>query len=826
NHPYAKDRAATEPELQASRNSFNEILAILRTRTRNDFSGYKKPTLLRRIQRRMGLNHTAALSEYVKLLRQTSSEVTTLSDDLMIHVTGFFRDEEAWEALREKVILPLVAERNPQGSVRCWVSACSSGEEAYTLAMLLNEAAERLEKRLDIKIFATDMAERSLAHARNGVYPGGIEAEISPERLARFFDKEDAVYRIKKSLREQVVFAPQNILQDPPFSRIDICSCRNLLIYLEQDVQKHVLSLMHFGLRDGGYLFLGNSETVAGAEDMFEPVDKKWRIFRRVGPTRHGLFQLPPLTAGRAVDRAAQEHRPAFKASIPQLTNKVLLDRYTPAAVTVDREQRIVFFHGATDPFLTQPRGEPTRDLLAMTRESLRPAVRSALQKAASQGEPATARGGVVQTPEGRRRIYVTVASLDERLAPGHYLVSFEEHKEEPPAPLADVSGPADRAELEAELRRVREELQSTIDAFQATREEMKASDEEATSVNEELQSTNEELETSKEELQSLNEELTTVNAQLQAKIDELAATSSHLASLLSSTDIAVIFLDLEFHIRRFTPAVKDLLELIPSDSGRPISDLRKKFTDPDLLSDARAVLERLVPIEREVTSESGKTYVRRVLPYRTNDNRIDGVVLTFLDITERTRVEQALREAEERLSMALRAARCGTWVRDLEQGTVYWSPELCDLVGVPPERARPIPVNAARELLNIEGEAERSRLLEEKTAGRDPAWHEQMRVVHPTRGPLWLESRGTIVYNEEGRPLRIVGISSDITDRKHAEEELERNQRLFKRMVEATPDVVFIYDLDGRQATYVSSQGGRGGGGAGGRGGGGAGGG
>jgi len=661
NHPYASGEHSLNPAMPRVHEHFAEILAILRTRTRIDFSGYKKPTILRRIQRRMGLHQLEVMGDYASLVRQNPAEASSLADDLMIHVSGFFRDPDAWDALLQHVVTPLVEERETDHSIRCWVTACSSGEEAYTLAMLFDEAIERSQKRLDVKIFATDTAERSLSQARHGVYPGGIESEVPPARLARHFDREDSVYRIKKSIREMVVFAPQNVIQDPPFSRLDVCTCRNLLIYLEPELQRRVLSLLHFGLREGGALFLGSSETVAGTDDLFEPVDKRHRIFRRIGPTRHRLTEFPQTTrvaTGLDVDRALP--RAVVKATIPQITQRVLLDHYTPAAVTVDRHHRIVYYHGDTDEMLLHPPGEPTRELMALVREPIRGAVRTALQRAASEHATTTIRDGVIQGREGRFRVHVTVMPLDHKLVPGYFLVGFEKKPEgpaDPLPPLAEESN-VESVELRAELSRMAEELQSTIEELQTSNEELRASNEEAMSINEELQSSNEELETSKEELQSLNEELTTVNAQIQSKAEEHEATSSDLASLLSSTDIAVVFLNSRLQIRRFTPAIRDLMELIPADVGRPLSDLATKFTDPTLMRDCQEVLDRLVPREAEIVSTSGRTYMRRVLPYRTMDSRITGIVVTFIDITSRKQAELRLRQSEERLRLIIEGAR------------------------------------------------------------------------------------------------------------------------------------------------------------------------
>ncbi|HEY1189243.1 MAG TPA: chemotaxis protein CheB [Gemmata sp.] len=629
--------------------ALGDVLAVLRTRTRHDFAGYRKPTLLRRVRRRMGLGQFASMYDYVRALRQTPAEVTALADDLLIHVTGFFRDPEAWDVLQEKVLGPLAAARPDGAEVRCWVAACATGEEAYTLAILLLEAAEAAGKRFDVKIFATDLAERALGAARVGVFPNGIESEVAPERLARFFDKDDSFYRVKKELRELVVFAPQNVLQDPPFSRLDVASCRNLLIYLEPETQRRVLALLHFGLREGGTLVLGTAESAAPAEGDFEPIDRKYRLFRRVGPTRSGTLDLPVLTA------AVRESRPVLDPVGPRLTtpgaaqlvSRALLDRYTPAAVAVDAAGHVVHVHGDTSRFLTLPAGAPTLDLMALANEQVRGAVRVALHRAADDQAPVTIRDGLIDTPGGRRRVEVGAAPLGPRGAPPLYLVTFRDYPEPPPQ-LPREGDPGATERLAGELERVRNELQGALAEMQTSNEELKASHEEATSLNEELQSTNEELETSKEEMQSLNEELVAVNAQLQAKMGELEATANDLGSLLTSTDIAVLFLDPKFRIRRFTPAVKDLLDLIPSDVGRPFVDLRLKFADPNLLTDARAVLDKLIPIERPVESESGRHYLRRVLPYRPQDNRIDGVVVAFVDVTERHRTEAALAREKE----------------------------------------------------------------------------------------------------------------------------------------------------------------------------------
>jgi two-component system CheB/CheR fusion protein len=793
--PYASGGRESDAEavLQREQQHLREILAVLRTRTRQDFSGYKKPTLLRRLQRRMGLTRASNLADYARHLRQSPSEVTALADDLMIHVTGFFRDPDAWEALREQVIVPLVEGREPGGPVRAWVSACSSGEEAYSLAMTLVEESDRTGKRLDIKVFATDLADRALTHARAGVYPGGIESEVSPDRLHQFFAKEDEVYRIRQDLRDRVVFAPQNILQDPPFSKLDVATCRNLLIYLEPEVQHRVLALLHFGLREGGALFLGSSETVAGAEEFFEPIDKKARLFRRIGPTRHGAVEFPLSRALLADDGAdgvatTQPRRPdAWRPAVAELTRQTLLESHTPAAVTVDRDHQILYYHGDTRPFLQQTSGEPTRDLMLLARDGVRGAVRIALHQAASRNTKAVVSDGWVDLePDRRVRVTVAASPVVDRVSdrsgpPPYYVVSFEERGEIlPPAP-ADA---AENGRTAEEDRRLRGELQSTIEELQTSNEELKASNEEVMSINEELQSSNEELETSKEEMQSLNEELRTLNAQLRAKMEEHLGASSDLTSLLSSTDIAVLFLDPSFRIRRYTPAIRDLMDLIATDVGRPLAALARQFDDPHLNEDTRAVLDRLVPIGREVSGGNGRHYLRRVLPYRTADNRIDGVVITFVDITDRKRAEESVRASEERLQLIVASATdYAIFTLDDDRTVTSWSPGAAatfgytdgemigrpaDLLFAPEDQQRGVP------------EAEAADARRDGRAS-DERWHVR-------RDGTRFYASGVLTPLGTSGVGGFVKVLRDLTDRKGLEDELRRaHDEMEARVAERT---------------------------------------
>ncbi len=645
-HAYVSRKVVSEPAGEEPPEDLNGILAIIRSRSRFDFSHYKKGTVRRRIQRRMSLRRVAGMSAYARVLRDDTDELNMLCKDLLISVTSFFRDPEAWDVLENEVIPRIVAGKESGQPLRIWVPGCATGEEAYSLAILFIECLHTAKKSGQLQVFASDVDGDALDVARAGVYPESITADVAPERLRRFFVKDEHTYRVNKELREVVIFAQQNLFSDPPFSRLDLVSCRNVLIYFEPAVQERIVALLHFTLLDGGFLFLGTAETIAEHDDLFEPVSKKWRIYRRIGPTRHDKVAFP--VAGELKPSAASPLAtgpPTFNR-IATLVQQLLLDRYVPASVVINRKGEILHFSGSTPRYLEQPSGPPTQDVFVLAPEGLRSKLRAAVHRAIREDRPV-----VTATALGRgkssHRVKVAVEPLrGPREAAGLLLVCFEDEPvASPPAPSSS-GAPTTNADdeplvrqLEWDLKTTREELRSTIEQLETANEELKASNEEVMSANEELQSTNEELQTSKEELQSLNEELqslneelTTINAQLQTKVDEVELTNNDLDNLLASTNLPAIFLDPHFHIRRFTSAATRLFSLIPSDIGRPVSNIAQKFPDPDLLTDARAVLEKLTPIRKEVRTEEDRWYMREVLPYRTRDNRIEGVVITFSD--------------------------------------------------------------------------------------------------------------------------------------------------------------------------------------------------
>jgi two-component system, chemotaxis family, CheB/CheR fusion protein len=675
---YLRHAYVAETPVPPERDTVGElgaILAILRTRMRLDFGCYKKSMLRRRILRRMSLRHVARMADYVAELRTDGKELRALGEDLLINVTSFFRDPLAWQVLEHEVIGPLVDAKKPGEGVRVWVPGCASGEEAYSIAMLLFERLQAARKMCPVQIFATDIDDAALDLGRAGVYPESIAADVMPERLHRFFLQEGHAYRVNEELREAVTFARQNLLTDAPFSRLDLLSCRNLLIYLESGVQERILTLLHFSLTPKGCLFLGSAETIGEHDDLFEAISKKWRIYRRIGPSRQDKLAFPIGDVASAPPSTVVP-RP-LHTRIAVVAEQALRDRYVPASVVINRRGEILYFAGPTQKYLVQPSGPPTPDVFVQAVDGLRTQLRTAVQQAIRQGGLVRVTSRAVRRGKAHPGIVVSVEPFKSGETEGLLLVSFQDEVSAPSAEAATVV-PASEAsavrDLESELKTTREELRTTIEQLETANEELKASNEEFMSTNEELQSTNEELQTSKEELQSLNEELNTINSQLESKVDELGRTNNDLDSLLGSTNIAMVFLDQTYRIRRFTAPATRLFALIPADVGRPLADVAQKFDDPDLMNDLGAVLEKLAPVRREVQTHDGHWYLRETLPYRTRDNRIEGVVITFSDAAE-----EVLREARLRAEAIVEAVPDGLVVLDPSLRVVMANREFCD---------------------------------------------------------------------------------------------------------------------------------------------------
>jgi two-component system CheB/CheR fusion protein len=632
-----------------------EIFVLMRVRTGHDFSNYKRATMLRRIGRRMQVNSIVDMAQYLLALRERPGEVEALLRDLLISVTNFFRDPAAFAAM-EANLRRLFINKTLGDHVRVWVAGCATGEEAYSVAMLLREYANRLERPPEIQIFATDIDEGAIALAREGRYTENIAADVSPERLMLFFNQEQDFYRVKKEIRDMVLFAVHNLLRDPPFSRLDMVTCRNLLIYLDRDVQQQLLKLFHFVLRPEGMLMLGASEFADGVSDLFGPIDKHNRLFVRHGAPRAST-SLPalPLAGQRLTAREHPEAEPAGP-SFGEL-HLSMLEQYAPPSVLVNQDYDIVHLSESAGQFLQFGGGEPSFNLLSVVHPDLRIELRTALFRATQRGRGSESTRVPMHIGGTTRWINLVVRPAQSaRSAQAFVLVIFDESTEgaleREPSMAADQEPLA--RQLDQELQYTKNQLRTSIEQYETSIEELKASNEELQAINEELHSTTEELETSKEELQSINEELHAVNQELKNKIDELSRVNADLQNYLAATDIGTIFLDRASRIVSYTPQVEQLFNLIPADIQRPLAHITHRITYTNLPADAAQVLDRLTPIEREVQRDDGRWYFVRLLPYRTSDDRIDGVVLTFVDIHGRKLAEEARLEAHRQTQLIL----------------------------------------------------------------------------------------------------------------------------------------------------------------------------
>jgi two-component system, chemotaxis family, CheB/CheR fusion protein len=755
-----------------------EIIDLLRSKTAHDFALYKPGTLLRRIERRMALAAVHDMGRYIDIVQQDAGELDLLAKDLLINVTSFFRDPKAFELLAEEVIPDLVRRQPSDRPLRIWVAGCSTGEETYSLAILFLEEMVTAKRDIRLQVFASDIDEDAVALAREGRYPEAIAADVSPVRLARFFTQEEHSYRVAPELREVVVFTVQDVLADPPFSRLDLISCRNLLIYLRPEAQEKVLLLFHFALREGGVLMLGGSETMGSLGDRFEPISKTQRIYRQIGHSRPGEVDFPIGPGGGTRTLWPGRTRPAALQGISarDITQRLLLEAYAPASVLINRKCECLYYSGPTDRYLRVAAGEPSRDLLAMAREGLRNKLRAAIQQASREHALTIATGAQVNYGGGAVAVRIEVHPVQSE---DLLLVSFfnepehEPRARRPVAPAADLSH---IAELERELDATRKELQSAIHELEIANEEQKAISQEAMSANEEFQSTNEELMTSREELQSLNEELTALNSQLQETLERQRSTSNDLQNILDSSGVATLFLDSELNIRFFTPATKSLFRVIATDIGRPLADLARRINDTRLLADAGAVLAGHVPPNREVGADNGAWYTRRILPYRTQDARVAGVVITFADISERKTAERAIEAARSYSDSIIDTIRQPLVVLDQELYVISASRSFYSTFSVEPEQT------VGRQLDAVDdGRLDSAALrgfLDRLRLGEGVIEDHEIDVELPSRGMRSLLVSALEIREEPLATRKILLAIEDITERKHAAEALEAAKR------------------------------------------------
>jgi two-component system CheB/CheR fusion protein len=625
-HKSYKQQEETRNAQEKDDFSLTKILTLVHARTGRDFSGYKISSITRRIEHRMAANQIESSSNYLRFLQENPLEIKELVQDFLINVTSFFRDKEAFNALKKEII-KILKDKPEGGAIRAWIPGCSTGEEAYSLAMILVECAEMVKRYYDIQVFGTDLDTNTITAARAGIYPATIARDVSKKRLGRFFNRIDASYQVKKDLRGKAVFAVHDLVTDPPYSRMDIVSVRNLLIYFGADLQKKIIPLLHYSLSEGGILFLGTAETVGEAPEYFTPVDSKWRIYRSINKQKGQNITF----TGKPVTLKSEETHLLPAAKPPPAPDELLLEALPPSVI-VNRNYQLIYVHGNTNKYLQLPEGNPSNDILAMANPDLRMALANALHEVSHGKKEIICENLPVQNYGQTQSVKIKVrllSKMDGRIVVTFEDIPFMKHRKVKGETLSEVR----HSELEQELQHTKVTLQDTIEELETANEELRSTNEEYMSANEELKSTNEELETSREELRSVNEELTTINTEREEKINELTAVSDDMRNLLNSTGVATVFLDEKLSIRRFTPAATVLFKFIDSDVGRSVEDITSHLKADGLPQAARRVLETLIPSEQEVQTKNGHWYSMKIHPYRTADNAIEGVVAYFEDI-------------------------------------------------------------------------------------------------------------------------------------------------------------------------------------------------
>ncbi len=816
------------PPLDIDEAALREVLGFLRARTSHDFTYYKRATIVRRVSRRLQINGVPNLPDYVSFLRTHPGEAGALLQDLLISVTNFFRDRDTFAALEKDIIPSLFAGKGPEDTVRVWTAACATGEETYSLAMLLVEHARTLSHPPSIQVFGCDLDEEAFEHARAGVYTHAITADVSEERLARFFVKDARGYRVRRELREIVLFAEHDLLKDAPFSKLDLASCRNLLIYLNREAQDRALEIFHFALKPEGKLFLGSSESVPEENELFQTLDKKHRFYVRrtvqhVGlpvPTGTGTLQrvlqareAPVLPSPIFSQTIATAFSPTSalppseeRAALTELHFR-FIERCAPPSVMLNERHDIVHLSEHAGRFMQPVGGLPTMNLLRSIHPDLRTELRGALFAVVETGAPVEVFGVPITLEGAARMVDLRVAPAPE-LAPSYLLVSFAARD---PDPAASGSVPprleteAVVRHLEQEVEHVRGQLRDTVERYEASAEEYKSSHEELQSMNEELRSASEELETGREELQSINEELHTVNTQLKTNVDELGHANSDLHNLMNATNIITVFLDRELRITRFTPNAAEPFFLIPTDVGRPLAHVKQRLEYSECEADAEKVLRTLVPVEREVDgTDDQHWFLVRFQPYRTTEDHIGGLVLTFVDITERKRAEAERRRTEERLRLIVNSANdYAIFTLDLERRVTSWSPgaqiilgyteaeilgQPGDIVFTPEDRAANAPV-LETEKAKAEGHAENER-------------------YHLRRGGERFYGSGVTMAlrEDDGTIIGYVKIMRDLSEAKRTDDALRESEGRFRTLADAVPQVIWANDAEGK-ANYFNGR-------------------
>lgn len=765
---YVKNSYIEKPELnitteQKYQSSVIKILLQVRTKTGQDFSNYKQNTIRRRIERRMAVHQIDKISDYLQLVRENSIEVETLYQDLLIGVTSFFRDPEAFDIVKNDVIPDILNKKRANSTFRAWIPGCATGEEAYSIAMVLRECMEKNQKHCNVQIFATDIDENAIEFARAAIFPESIAADVTPTRLKKFFIKDKDTYKVNKQVREMIVFANQSLIKDPPFSKLDLVCCRNVLIYMDNVLQKRILPIFHYTLNHDGYLFLGSSESIGEFTDFFSAENTKWKIYKRKG----SILEKPKGFAGISLSNTSietegiEEKRQVKDVNIFQLAEKEIFKKYAPPFVLVNNKHEIIYINGKINRYLLTPTGVPEFNILKMAHDDIRYKLRTLLHKVVKKKETVITHGLKLRDNNQFFTVDITIKPfISEGIEDGLAMVIFEEKE-----PVQKMTKNLKFSKIGKEnslIISLSQELKSTKDYLQATVEELETSNEELKSTNEELQSTNEELETSKEEQQSTSEELETVNSELQNKVNELSRSNNDLSNLLASTDIATLFLDLKLNIIRFTPLLAELFNVLPSDLNRPISDITSKFNNKTLKKDAEQVLRTLIPIENKIETVGKEWYNMRILPYRTVENMIDGLVITFASITNVMQMKNV-----ERIANTVSHSDDAITVQDLKGNILDWNRGAEKMYGYSEKEALKMKITDLMPKSETKGYKTRIKDIKD---GKDIEWYETIRKTKDGR-TLNVSITLTRLLDKNGTATSISTTERDITTCKRNEE-------------------------------------------------------
>ncbi len=812
-HPYASKQESSS--LLTDEGGMNRIFSLMREKTTIDFTYYKPSTVVRRIERRMTVNQIISIPDYVRYMEGFPKEIDCLQRDLLIGVTNFFRDPQAFKELRETWLPQLMREKGDQ-PIRIWIAACSTGEEAYSVAILCHEVMANIGKLVEIKIFATDIDKESIAFAGAGIYPESISADVPPELLAKYFYRRNDGFQIARHIREMVVFAQHNLVKDPPFTNLEMVSCRNLLIYLQTVLQQRVLELFNFSLNPGGLLFLGSSETTGDMAEYFESLHNKWRIYQSRGRKRRDM--LSPATVNFSTSATRHNHPRletnlrghVYSAVEEERIGERLLQGisgdYLPFTMVLNENMELLHVVGNANDYLRFPAGKMLSDASKLAHRDMAIPLATGVQKVLNDGKEVNY-NNIHLRDEGQpqRLVNMRIQLLPTRKGQAPLLAVFitEPHvvseNRSPDAMTYDVGLDAEQriSDLEQELQYTRENLQATVEELETSNEELQATNEELLASNEELQSTN-------EELQSVNEELYTVNAELQGKIVELTEANNDLDNLLLNTHIATLFLDRNLEIRRFTPEVTRFIRVIEQDVGRPFDHLVHDLVDVNLDTLARQANDRHESLEQEVKDKAGRSYLMRIYPYRISPNLYSGVLLTFIDIESTKDIQKQLELSKERSRIAQAAANLGDWDWDIETGVVTWSENIEKLFGFAPGR---FDRTYEAFLRTIPAEDRPKVKVEVDASLADPSrpYQVQHRIIRPDNGEIrWMEEHGAVYADTHGKPVRMVGIVKDITSKRETERARARTERLFRATLDNLHLIALHLDSEGR-VLYVN---------------------